>query len=1185
MTEALRDRDLEARRRALTIFDRPFVLEAGAGTGKTETLVARILAWCLGPGWEGAAHALPGAADDAIAARALERVVAITFTEAAASEMANRVTGALAALLRSELPPGLVEEALPEVPQRSRRAQALLARSDRLVVRTIHAWCRRLLSTFPLEADVHPDFRVDPDERRLSEIVREVVEARLRPAYAEPGDPLFLALATWRYGPREIEETLLRAASAGLPPEALEADPFPRERVTAFLTEGRESLARFRACEQGRLAGVPRSASRTHEVDAALREIASLVETADASRAGLQKLADELRELWDRPNQARVRDWSRGRFNRGEQSQLGKRAGEVAESAGPLERWLRVAHSLEPDRLEVGRRVLGPLLADVAARLRARGVETFGALLRHARRLLEEHESVRRRVQRELDQLVVDEFQDTDATQCAILRALALDGPAQSRPGLFIVGDPKQSIYGWRQADLAAYDGFVREVLGAGGVRERLFVNYRSRPAILDEVNEVVAPVMRREPGLQAEYEPLLAHRGAGPEATPVEYWVSWLPDPETGAVAKVLAADRTELEARAVARDIVRVRAETGVAWSEIGLLLRSRSDLDAYLEALRAADIPFWVEGDRNFFRRREIIDAAAAVRCVVDPNDQVSLLTWLRSACVGVPDAALIPLWSRELPGKLARLVEPDVEALDDLHEIVLAAAAATPPDIPGLARIRGWEHSLLSAIETLAISRESFERDPPDVFVERLRTRTLIDATEAARYLGRYRVANLERFWRRLTEDLCTGSGDPQAVLRTLRRRVREAEEEEEARPVDRSEDAVQIRTIHQAKGLDFTHVYLVQTHKRPTGPRDDEGSFGEVGGRTEYLLFGAPTLGFEGVRERAEAVARAEQVRTLYVALTRAKSRLVIAGSWPEGGRVPDPEGALCHLDLLGARARGVPDLLELWSRLRARGRHAQNLEGVRWSFPGLARGARGPRRARTRRPDALVSPDRVARDATRLAERRRTAAARMARPLRGRASAEEREGQSGVAASPRAGGALDVAAAVGSAIHSVLEDFDPSARSQDEQSREHAELRKQLERGLPADRLEAALARGTELLGRFQRGPLFAKLRDLGPGVAREVPILTAPGEAGDAPLGYVEGVIDLLYRDPHTSEWVVADYKTDRVESEGEIEAIVERYRAQGAVYTEAIRSGFALSRRPRFELWLLHPGRVVPG
>ena len=107
------------------------------------------------------------------------------------------------------------------------------------------------------------------------------------------------------------------------------------------------------------------------------------------------------------------------------------------------------------------RRAVTPLVAEVRERLRARGVVTFQDLLGRTAELLRRERGLTSRLRRGIDQLLVDEFQDTDRVQCELLRWIALDGPRDERPGLFLVGDPKQSIYGWRGADLRAYDGFV----------------------------------------------------------------------------------------------------------------------------------------------------------------------------------------------------------------------------------------------------------------------------------------------------------------------------------------------------------------------------------------------------------------------------------------------------------------------------------------------------------------------------------------------------------------------------------------------------------------------------------------------------------------------------------------------------------------------------------------------------
>jgi ATP-dependent helicase/nuclease subunit A len=673
----LRSDDAQARRLAQREFDAPLVLEAGAGTGKTATLVARILAWLLGPGWERAEAALRAGADanppplERVAARALSRVVAITFTEAAAAEMATRVDAALYEIERGELPLGVDADALPAAQARRSTAGALRGALDHLVVQTIHAYCRRLLLAHPFDAGLHPGFEVDADGQVQAEVVREVVERRMRQAYAAPGETAALTLATAGVGPRELEEELVALLGRGVEAAALAEDPLEPARVRAECERLRAALEAFHSEFAERLWAVRRG-GKAQEVARAVEGTRRCLAQPPGDSAALQALIAELARHWDASLIERLSKWSRGDLTGSEREALGaeeKRLAEFsAQLAAPLEHWTRLDVTL----FAAARRVLGDLLAEVEEAMRRRGSVGFSRLLTQTAALVARQPAVARRVRLRIDQLLVDEFQDTDRCQCAIVGALALEGPPEERPGLFIVGDPKQSIYGWRSADLAAYEDFVERVCAAGGARHVLSVNFRSVPAILDEVERVVAPVMVREPGLQPSFQALVpSPENAAPSDAaedrfaPVEYWIPVAQ--EGGAPRATPAREATELEARSLAADLLELRAAEGVAWSEIGVLFRSRGDWDVYLGALREADIPFAVQGDRSYYRRREIIDAAALLRCVLDPNDHLALLTLLRSGAVGVPDAALLPLWSRELPARVGALSAPDPEAL--------------------------------------------------------------------------------------------------------------------------------------------------------------------------------------------------------------------------------------------------------------------------------------------------------------------------------------------------------------------------------------------------------------------------------------------------------------------------------------------------------------------------------------
>jgi ATP-dependent helicase/nuclease subunit A len=1203
MTEPLlRQRDRDARRAAQTRFDAPLVLQAGAGTGKTTTLIGRLLAWTLGLGWDRAVRSFAERAaarpfgrpeettPDRVAAEVLGRVVAITFTEAAAAEMAGRAARELARIAaEGEVPDWLDPSLLPAAPERAARARALLGTLDHLAVRTIHAFCLGLLADHPLEAGVHPDLTIDAEGRLVEEVVRETVEDALRDGYGDPGEPHLLALASRGYGPQEIVEALIALLQNGLPAAVLDEDPFRPEK----LRELRRRLGG--ACRAVHTLIAPRVGGRAQNAKKIEAALGALIGRLD-QEVSLADLTEWIAELLPKNLIDHVKKWRRD-LEGTEAALFGDVQADLAVAAASLAELLEHLTRLDPELLSHGRRALLPLLAGIENDLRSRGVATFDFLLTGAESLLARDAEVRRQVRRRIDQLLVDEFQDTDRIQCAILRWIALDGPADERPGLFLVGDPKQSIYGWRSADLRAYSDFVAAVLALGGEVMPLVENFRSVPAILEEVARVVEPVMRERAGVQPPFEPLLPcdRRRDDPGFvrgrvwSPVEHWVSWKNDEERGG-GRTQAVEAAEIEAAALASDVRALHEDHGVAWKEIAVLLRGTGDLDLYLEGLRRARIPFAVGRDKQYYRRREVIDAAALARCVLDPGDHLALLTVLRSELAGVPDAALIPLWNRELPRRMTELREPSPQALGKLREVIEGAAKAVPKEIPGLDRIRGWDRNLLAAVEHLAVLRRSFACEPADVFVERLRRLTVIEAVESARYLGPYRLANLERFFRQLLAAIEDSGGDVTAILRALRRSVSESREAEEGRPREGAEDAVHVLTIHGAKGLDFEHVYLVQLHKLSPGDRGPRTEAGRQGAGWEYRLFGAPTLDFDRVEAERREVEAAERVRLLYVAMTRAKDRLVLAGVWPEEGVAAKPG---TQMDLLQFRGDPPGDLTALWKEAENAGRWSfPDPTGALWKFVALRPEAPALLAAEPERP-SLPGPEEIALVSKALREKREEARIRMDRPFTGAASEEAhallREQQAEKMEEERRPHrrrpAMDRAAAMaaGGAIHRVLEEWDLAAEPNIEARRQRERLPAYLTAVVEGEEGEEALPLAEALLDAFVQGPLLGRFRGLKDRIlARELAVLLPPRDGDHAPVGAVSGAIDLLYKDAE-GEIVIADYKTDEAATDEEIEKRAAVYAPQGMTYARAIQEARELEAAPRFELWFLRAGRVV--
>lgn len=1196
--DALRARDAEARHAAQTDFDRPLILEAGAGTGKTSTLIARLLHWSLGPGWETAAERLQGERPDgtpspeAIARRTLEGVQAITFTDAAAAEMTRRAGDALTALAGELAPPPGFDPSRLEMSAEAlrHRAEALLGSLDHLTIQTFHSWSRGLLATWPLEAGIHPGFTIDADERLTEALSEEVLEASLIELYgADEGETGVAApavrLLALGVGPEELREALHGLVQAGVPSTELVDEAFTAERMRRPLTELAEAAREVAALLAPLTAidNVTTVVRETHEL--AVWTVAWTVALREHPPS-TPELAVEIQALRDRPESRRLealRKWARHKLgSQWEKDHLPALQPRLSVACTRLAVLLQGFTRLDPERHELLRRVLAPLLAAVEAEKARRGVLTFDDLLDLALRLLRTHPAVASTLRGRSDQLMVDEFQDTDPRQCELVRCLALDGPVERRPGLFIVGDPKQSLYGWRQADLAAYGRFLDDVLAAGGTLHTLSVNFRSVPAILEEVSRTISPVMREEPSLQPRFHELLpsaAHlerdESRGDERPPVEYWTLW--ELEDGELATILADPAAEREAEEVARDLLDLHA-AGAPWRDAAVLVRSRSRLHPVLEAFRATGIPFQVQGERSYFQRREIVEAQALLRTVLQPRDRLALVTLLRTAWVGVPDAALLPLLGGDLDELLARVTAAEAPELEPVERLVRRVAADLPSWIPGLAALAGWEENLLHMARTVGALRQSFRTETPDRFVAALRRLLLVDSTEAARSAGAFRCANLDRFFRQLESEL-EGDGDLADLLRFLRRSVESAREAPAAPPAETTEDAVQVMTIHGAKGLDFEHVYVLQADAAGRGTRDRFSARRPVDPEGRWALTLHATDNPERLLGALDEHRRegAERVRLLYVAMTRSRRRLVISGIWPHDRRPPaDPLSARSFRELLECRP-GLPDD---FSELLRRGEGAPSIEegGAWWRFllPEAEPLAVPARAAATWIP---IDAD-LARSFAEQVRRRADARAREALSPIARASdrgdLEEIDESTPPVATDDGDRAL--ARVVGTEIHRLFEAWDPAADADAEYRRLHDDVLREVP--------PAARERARELLRSFRDGPLYERWRQLLPHLeARELPILLPrPPEWDGDVVGALVGAIDFVYRDPESGEPVLGDFKTDRIEPGETLSEHAQRYRSQADAYRRAVARALGVDALPRCELWFLDRGEVVP-
>ena len=742
MSEAARRQDLaradaRARRAAREVFDRPLVLEAGAGTGKTTALVTRILAWCCGPGWERAEAGLresdpEAAVPQRIARRVLRRVVAITFTEAAAAEMDQRVSDALrrveAGRAAGLAAGGRAARRVASCGASGRRPCA--APSISCVVQTIHAYCRRLLLTYPLEAGLHPRLEVDADGRLQAEIVREVLEERLPPRLRGGRRSRLPGAGGAGHRPAADRGAAPRAARGrccGRRPRGRSARPRAGCRARPPRARRRRGLPRRDAAAAS--TDVPRSNKTAVAVAELVDEMSERLEQepwadAEALAAGVAWLA----ERWEGRRAASVwRIGRRARSTRPSRRCSGARGGHRGARASALAGISRhLDHASTSSCSACARRVAArrcsPRWRSACARAAWRPSRRCS---RETRDLLLAAPGRRARVRGEIDQLLVDEFQDTDRLQCDILRALALAGPDDGATGPLPGGRSQAVDLRLAQRRPRAYDGFVKDVGGERRAADRLSVNYRSLPAILDEVERVIAPVMaprgraarvpapragagdRRRSGLaRGRFAPSTGCRPLGRRGR--------------RAARDAGRAQATQLEAQALARDL---RACT-----------RTRRCLAggrrAVPRAPRSRDLP------RRAARGGRSLRGGARPQLLPAPRDHRGLRAGaLRARPQRPPGAARVAAFGvggRSRRGADSALdarpglagsppcSEPSPEALEALRaELVrgggLAPRGARPRPRP---RLGGEPAGQLDAL----LLRAAFAEDPADVFVE-------------------------------------------------------------------------------------------------------------------------------------------------------------------------------------------------------------------------------------------------------------------------------------------------------------------------------------------------------------------------------------------------------------------------------------------------------------------------------
>src|SRR6266508_1689899 len=840
------------RQAAMATFDRNLVVTAGAGTGKTTLLFDRLV------------HLLLRNPEPL----KITEIVALTFTNKAADEMKLRLRQRLQAYLDSQLDREAANDAeaktksdvetlialyqlsKDELDHRIRDALRNLERSD---IGTIHSFAANLLRLYPLEAGVDPQFREDDGAAfdRLFDDHWDLwldQELSLRSAHAEDWQKI---LPRCRLDQIKALAKSMAAENVDLRQNTNEAKAIPATLREWLVKLEDKAAALIERHPEDRL-----NEKLVHAARAALGEF---------TKAGQRSYTStEYLLLSDKSISRNVQGWSPEDI--AEAQELVRAAKGLIKVDGELTRTLW--------------RLLVPFATDFRERFIREGHLSFDGLLVRARNLVRDQVRVRADLKRRYRTILIDEFQDTDPIQYEILLYLAEElGNAATdwrhvkvTPGkIFVVGDPKQSIYAFRRADIEAYLEVVEKIIKAqNGVECRLTTNFRSNAAILDGVNGAFKNLIQAQEGVQPPY--IAIHPAPGRITAPSD--IPKLLVRKILADREINAETARHLEGESLARwlkdqilgktAILNTRGEKVHAQpKDVAILLRKLTDIHDYLEPLRRQGIRYVVEGERHFYAAKEIIDAVNLLRAVENPSDRLALVGVLRAPLGGLTDQQIYELHRQNL--------------LD-----YRAAAKLSGTDFPP---------TLVQLYDTLARLHDETRRMPIGAAVAHVFAMLPVDLLAACYFHGEQAVANLQKLAQQAELLGREGLTTLKAAIRQLERRVLDVKDESESVLAEENLDAVRIMSIHKAKGLEFPIVILAgcQTGIEGRHSADAEAMFDWSTGLTGLRIGSISDLGGLYITEKTRLRNSEEQKRLPYVAMTRARENLIISCA-PSGPR-------------------------------------------------------------------------------------------------------------------------------------------------------------------------------------------------------------------------------------------------------------------------------------------------------
>lgn len=1116
--------DTDDRHVAIATFDRNLVVTAGAGTGKTTLLVDRLVHLLL-------RNPQP---------LKITEIVALTFTNKAADEMKLRLRQRLQDFLDVRLDRGAANdaeaetksdvEALISLYQLSKdeldaRVHDALRNMERSDIGTIHSFAASLLRLYPLEAGIDPQFYEDDGAAfdRLFDDHWELwldQELSLRSLHATDWQKIL---------PRcRLDQIKALAKSMAAENVDLRWNTNDANAVPAAL---RQWLAKLESKATALIERHPEERLNEKLVRAARGVLSEFVKAGQRS----DTLSEEYAAFSDKSINRNVQGWPLKDV---------AIAQEVVRAAKGL---VQVDGELTATLW----RLLVPFTGEFRERFIREGHLSFDGLLVRARDLVRDQVGVRADLKRRYRTILIDEFQDTDPIQYEILLYLAEEAGktatdwrrVELTPGkIFVVGDPKQSIYAFRRADIEAYLEVVEKIIKAqNGVECRLTTNFRSNKAILDVVNGTFENLIQAQDGVQPPY---IAIHPAPDRITTQSHIRKVVVRKIVSPDQEINAETARRLEGESLARwlkeqvlyraTILNTRGEKVYAQPrDVAILLRKLTDIHDYLEPLRRHRIGYVVEGERHFYAAKEIIDAVNLLRAVENPHDRLALIGVLRSPLGGLTDQQIYELHRQNL--------------LD-----YRAAAKLGGEEFPP---------TLALLYEALARLHEDTPTLPVGAAVAHVFATLPVELLAACYFHGEQAVANLQKLSQQAELLGREGLTTLKEAIRQLERRVLDVKDEGESVLAEENLDAVRIMSIHKAKGLEFPVVILAgcQTGIEGRHSADAEAMFDWSTALTGLRIGSTSDLAGLYIAEKTRLRNAEEQKRLLYVAMTRARENLIIScapssrrssgsflsmldGSLNDRIAAAEASKTVC-IGSGTVEIEVVRESLTAPSRPKSSSKHAKKTADWRSFIHAWAR--RTSEYEKTQQVVPFLTPT--------LLNRQEEASTE---------AASQRNGQM-FRQTP--------AMLVGDLAHRFLQNW----QFTDDLNHFEGQLLEFIAHTLPREFESSRRAIASELRNIFRAffgSKAYAYLagsRILG----REVPLLMPwNGQI-------MEGVIDLIYE--RGGLLYLADYKTDNVDNEHLSEAAA-RYHQQAAIYSQAVRQ--SIGREPAgFKIIFLRLGEAV--